>query len=240
MDFAVAALRSELIQFNSVFDPWMHKTQSDLNAVHQQHEHDVEEGREEIAQLNAQHNALIAQSAALHAEITNAKDVNTSLKQELTSLRDESTLLPERISTLNKRDTDVAAAAATERQELLNVSSVNANQLSLLQREVALFSRALGIHFAVDRQRQTLAIVYDHLDGDDDSRQCRLNIFVDENDEYAIESCHPELSSNIITRLIDECNRSNNFTKFIGNIRTEFKQFILQEKKFLSSRTFIA
>jgi hypothetical protein len=135
-----------------------------------------------------------------------------------------STLLPNQVAALSKSLASSEVAAANLSNEVSQLTRIHSREIDAVTRGVAMFRERLGVTFQV--QEGKLQIAFAYIERDEPHKPFTIAIFVDENKEYQLHACTPQVDT--IQQLVDELNRSNNFAKFIGQVRKQFVQLVAQ------------
>lgn len=68
-----------------------------------------------------------------------------------------------------------------------------------------------------------LGLTFTQIDKSEPNRAFRASVVVNERDSYEMTSTYPELSSDTVRRLLDDLNRTNDFSTFVRQLRSLFQ-----------------
>ena len=205
------------------FIPFLSAQQQQLQHYQQEFVDSIEsfqndrcERDEELARLQQ---IQSQQKAQLAVEETQTAE----LDRQVTALElSASTLLPQQIEKLAQKLSKAETDNSNLSKEVDKLTTLHQREIDAVTRGVQMFRDRLGVAFQVADGK--LQIVYTLIDRKDASRPFTIAIFVDENKEYQLHACQPELPA--IQGLVDSLNSTNNFAKFIVDVRKSFAQSV--------------
>lgn len=173
----------------------------------------------EIASLRTKTTSGGNEQALLAQEISRKKFRGTCLEEENASLAAKENLYPELLAKLKtalmEKKSEMQQRTEQAQKRMMSTQH-NEHHLS---RGAELF-KSLGIEFKrIGNER--LRVVFTQIDAAEPSREFSFVVFVDTNDVYHVSDVQPPVKD--IDGLLVELNNTNDFSRFVRNIRKQFQ-----------------
>jgi hypothetical protein len=181
------------------------------------------------------HGVWMQERQACESEIEKAYELQAQQKADLVSEQEKtreleasvqamqlsaSTLLPNQLANLEKNLAATEASNASLAKDVRTLTSIHAREIDAVTRGVQMFRDRLGVSFQVADGKLQISFAY--INRAEPQKQAMIAIYVDENKEYQMHACTPALPTS--QQLVDDLNKSNNFARFIGQVRKQFVQ----------------
>lgn len=89
--------------------------------------------------------------------------------------------------------------------------------------------RELGLDF-VKGENGALLFNFNKIDERDCDRVFSFRLLITEGDQYLVQDCAPVLREEVVMRLEEELNRTEDYPSFMRGIRNAFKNYVLEEE----------
>ena len=91
--------------------------------------------------------------------------------------------------------------------------------------------REIGLDF-VKGEGSALNFNFTKIDHRDEERMFSFTLLISEEDDlYRVEDCCPVLGEEVVMRLVDELNRTEDYPSFMRGIRRAFKDSVMAEEQ---------
>lgn len=146
------------------------------------------------------------------------------LESEIAELHLNEKELKSTLHIIKKEERDYHAKAMEAREAKNRVEESKRVTIEDLSLGVLKYSK-LGLTFGKVAENQ-LRFTFQQIDVLDEKRQCSFVLSVDSYDVYKVTECEPALSSQVLTRLLDDLNsNTSDVSSFVRSMRSEFKAF---------------
>ncbi len=89
--------------------------------------------------------------------------------------------------------------------------------------------RSLGLDF-VKGENDALLVNFTNIDEQEVDRVFSFSLVITENDKYMVEDCTPALKEEVVMRLEEQLNRTEDYPSFMRGIRKAFQNYVLDER----------
>jgi len=222
-------------QFIKVIQPFQHLAQAraklneytsdttrQLQANVSGHQAFLRQARDTITDLRGEQAELRIQTAAVQEEMNRGQSMVGAIKSEITALREQSRDLPNRLHAIREREDEIRAEVQRLEADVEKHLDDNDKTNSDLTQGVIAFKNRLGLDFQRIGQDQ-LKLNMTSIDRSDPDRIFSFAVHIDPNDSYHMILCEPQLKST--DELVNELNHTNDFSKFVRNMRKAFVKF---------------
>jgi kinetochore protein Spc25 len=110
-----------------------------------------------------------------------------------------------------------------QKEELTAASSMSNAAMNELNQSVQLFKGRLGMSF-VKKEKEQLQVVFTMIDPRKHDREFHMTILLTNDDVYTVTECVPSVP--LIDTLLDDLNKTNNFSAFVIAMRKEFQKLV--------------
>lgn len=217
-----ASIRTSVSTFTShTFLPFLTGQEQELAHARQEFDDQHQVFLQEKQACEGEMARLHEVQACQRAELTVEQEKTRELERSVQSMQlSADTLLPSHLANLAKTVAAAEASNGALAKDVRTLTSIHAREVDAVTRGVQMFRDRLGVSFQVADGKLQIAFAYIHRD--QPQKQAIIAIFVDENKEYQMHACTPALPMS--QQLVDELNKSNNFARFIGQVRKQFVQ----------------
>lgn len=210
------------------FMPFLNKQHQDLLHSQQEFSEQVDTFHTDLVQQQTSLEGLQTLQQQQRSDFKLEEQSTLELEQQVSYLqKSASELLPNQIINLSKSLEASRLSNENLSKDLSSMSRIATREIDAVTRGVEMFKNILGVQFEVKDGK--LQILYRYIIREEPLKPFMIAIYVDENKEYQIHACTPELP--MIQTLIEELNKSNNFAKFIGQVRKQFVASVQQEEE---------
>jgi kinetochore protein Spc25 len=215
-DVDVADLERELAEFRDIIDGWVGenvarerrlKDAHDRQILKLEREYDALINRERELSERAADNAREAERYEMEAE---------QALEETNAARELAEGLPEQLAALRERVREERTAIEHAKDKATGTSAMA--KLDALRGASAMYAERLGLRFEYG-EAERLRLVFKYVDARAPEREFTFAVRL-RGTAYEVMECAPMLAS--IDALLAECNRSNDFGKFVRDARKAF------------------
>ena len=226
-----------MTEFIHVIQPFPHLAQAraklnaftsdntrELQADVSGHQAFLRQARDTITDLRGEQAELMIQAAAVEEEMNRGQIMVGAIHEEIAVLKGQSSDLPTRLHEIREREDDIRAEVQRLEADVEKYVDDNDKTNSDLTQGVISFKNRLGLDFQRIGQDQ-LKLNMTNIDRSDPDRVFFFAVHIDPNDHYHVIQCEPQLSNT--EELVDELNRTNDFSKFVRRMRKSFCESVI-------------
>jgi len=212
----VEDLARELEEYRSVIDSWVDENIQRARALRDRHARALAKLEREYDSLCARERELSAKAHENQMQCERA-EVDAERAREATEMAKAlAEGLPEQLAALRaKTESDRRNVRAM--RDAQSASSANA-KLEALKHASETYGARLGLRFAYGEEEK-LALKFKYIDERAPDREFTFGVRLD-GSTYEVVECEPEVDE--IYTLVRECNRTNDFGKFVRDARRAF------------------
>jgi len=223
----------KLEQSRTMLDEYVQKQKNQIDALAEEYQHVVAKEQEEIDQLTEQLRTVqlkrgsqgeMSEESVAHKR-SEMKDKRKSLEQEVQELTQEREDLEQKLNAIKEVENTERIRAEEFREKKLEVERLKKISVEDLTHGILNY-KSLGLDFQKGLQDR-LRVSFSKLDPSDQKRMFSFSLNIDENENYIVEECAPELSEQVVEELLDALNQSqSDFPPFLLGMRTEFEKVV--------------
>ncbi|CAL8467196.1 g6732 [Coccomyxa elongata] len=217
-------LNRDLSANRAKVEGWAQSKSTAVDNLQKQHLTSVKDLKNRIATMEVK-------KAKREEEVEQLKKRSIDEGKEVEELHSELRAAEEECEALPKELQEMKAALDRETAELQRQESALADKESLregklrsLRQALDLYRARLGLHFRRDNKDELL-LVFTHIDPSNHLQEYILGVHVQEDNTYSITKCEPTLEG--LDGLLEELNKSNNFSDFVRQLRKRFQQLVI-------------
>jgi kinetochore protein Spc25, animal type len=210
-------LQRELEEYRDVIDAWVDENAQRARRLRDAHERELHNLEREYEQLIARERELSARAAENQADAERYEMEAEQAREETQAARELADGLPEQLAALRARVDDERRMLNAMRDKTNGASALA--KLDALKHASKMYADRLGLRFEYGAEEK-LRLVFKFVDKFAPEREFSFGVRLD-GATYEIVECEPELD--VIDALLRECNRTNDFGKFVRDVRKAFQ-----------------
>lgn len=165
-------------------------------------------------------------AGGLSEQLTDERRAHAYRQTEVARLQSELATLPGDVDVAKSKEDAAKSQLANKKAEFDRKDLELRHQLLELERGCSYYER-LGLKFEQSAVAGLLRVVFWLIDPSAPQRQFTFDITVNEGDErFNVTSCEPPVSQ--LDSLVDELNKSGNFSQFVQSMRAQFKSLCMR------------
>mmetsp|Transcript_25003 Transcript_25003/g.40580 ORF Transcript_25003/g.40580 Transcript_25003/m.40580 type:complete len:236 (+) Transcript_25003:149-856(+) len=219
LDAAVDKLKGKLDRNLGQVEAWCEVERSKAERVEKQALDRLEELKGRIESLRHENDELLSLGYANERLCEAERKKVTDLQGCLEVLRTEESAVENEMNLANDNKAAILKSLEEKQAVADKISEQHDHQINQLTRGAKLYKK-LGLEFQrVGKSR--LKLSFTQIDPRDYERLFFFVIFVDQNDCYHVEQVEPSIGN--ISEMVQNLNSSNDFAKFVRDMRSRFQ-----------------
>eukprot|EP01138_Halocafeteria_seosinensis_P005314 gb/GECG01005433.1/.p1 GENE.gb/GECG01005433.1/~~gb/GECG01005433.1/.p1 ORF type:complete len:252 (+),score=52.92 gb/GECG01005433.1/:1-756(+) len=199
-----------------------------LQQIVGQHEEELQNLEQQLDELRNEEESATSRAEELKRKVRHEQDIISRKQNELNSLKAEAAKAPAEASSAKDNAAAMESQLREAEEELQSQRKSSEYALQELTKGVSFYKR-LGLTF--DREEnERLRIKFTQIDPAAPQKEFSFAVHVSDDDQYEVTACNPSsLGENpSVDELVYQLNQTNNFSKFIREMRKKFKQLVGQ------------
>jgi len=208
--------------FRAQFDSWTKHSVIQLQQKEAQHQEFVLHSDGVANSLLEKERKSVFEATKLRQELERESNQESTLTNRLHQLRVQEREVPDRLAQLQKELETAKQQIDVNQHALMEKEKSKKQLLNNLTRGIALYKERLGLEFH-RKGANHIRFSFRFLDRADDNKEFSFSICITDTDQYELVECQPVLPASVVSGTVTALNNSNNFGRFVAQMRKHFK-----------------